>query len=76
MIRADEVRKKQDQIEFALAALGAHSLQVKGQKAATSNSEARQLSLSADRVLVGLAAAMGFIGIFLWALIRLWLFEP
>ena len=77
MIRVDEVRKSKGQIQFALAALGANSLQVKAQKAAmTSTGEARQLSLSADRVLLGLAAAVGFMGIFLWALIRLWLFEP
>ncbi len=81
MMRADEVRKNNGQLEFSPAALGTGGLQVKAlapvnKSAIPSNAVARQLNLSADRVLVGLAASIGFIGAFLWVLVRLWLFEP
>lgn len=81
MIHADEIRKDNGQMQFALAALGAAHLQPKmtiSTKRAQAVADARtyQLNLSAERVLVGFAAAGGFIGVFMWALIRLWLFEP
>ena len=81
MIHADEIRKDNGQMRFALAALGATHLQGKAtiaKKSALTAADAStyQLNLSAERVLVGFAAAGGFIGIFMWALIRLWLFEP
>jgi hypothetical protein len=81
MIHADEIRKDNNQMQFALAALGASNLQAKATIAkktavAAANASTYQLNLSAERVLVGFAAAGGFIGIFMWALVRLWLFEP
>lgn len=81
MIHADEIRKDNGQMRFALAALGATHLQGKAtiaKKSALTAADAStyQLNLSAERVLVGFAAAGGFIGVFMWALIRLWLFEP
>jgi len=81
MIHAEEIRKNNGQLQFALAALGATNLQAKTtitkkRAAAVADASVYQLNLSAERVLVGFAAAGGFIGVFTWALIRLWLFEP
>jgi len=81
MIHAEEIRENDAQMQFALAALGAAHLQPRtaiSKKWAQAVADARtyELNLSAERVLVGFAAAGGFIGIFMWALIRLWLFEP
>jgi len=81
MIHAEEIRKNNGQMQFALRALGASNLQAKARAAqmpiAVAQDASRyQLELSAERVLVGFAAAGGFLGVFIWALIRLWLFEP
>jgi hypothetical protein len=81
MIHAAEIRKDNGQLQFSLAGLGATSLQAKTtilKKRATAVADARtyQLYLSGDRVLAAVAAAGAFIGVFMWALIRLWLFEP
>ena len=80
MIHADEIRKNSGQLQLALAALGNAHLQAKTitreRAAAVADARVYQLNLSAERVLVGFAAAGGFIGIFTWALVRLWLFEP
>jgi hypothetical protein len=81
MIRAEEIRTNGGQIQFSLAALGATGLQTKARSRQMATAVARdanryELNLSAERVLIGFATAGGFIGVFLWALIRLWLFEP
>jgi len=81
MIHAAEIRKDNGQLQFSLAALGAANPQAKTtilKNRATAVADARtyQLNLSGERVLAGAAAAVGFIGVFMWALIRLWLFEP
>jgi hypothetical protein len=84
MIHAAEIRKDNgqlQQLQFSLTALGATSLQAKTtiskkRMTAVAHAPTYQLNLSGERVLAGVAAAGGFIGIFMWALIRLWLFEP
>ena len=81
MIHAEEIRKNNGQLQFALAALGTNNLQAKttitkNRAAAVADAHTYQLNLSGERVLVGVATASGFIGVLLWALIRLWLFEP
>lgn len=81
MVRANEIRKNNGQLEFSLAVLGTGSLEAKApglmkRPGVASNAATRQLTLSAERVLVGLAVSLGFIGAFLWVLVRLWLFEP
>jgi hypothetical protein len=78
MIRAEEIRTNGGQIQFSLGATG---LQTKARSRQMATAVARdanryELNLSAERVLIGFATAGGFIGVFLWALIRLWLFEP
>jgi hypothetical protein len=81
MTHTAEIRKDNGQLQFSLAVLGATNLQAKtniSKKRATAVADARtyQLNLSGDRVLAAVAAAGGFIGVFIWAVIRLWLFEP
>ena len=81
MIRAEEISTNDGQIQFSLAALGVNHLQPKTtiskkRAAAVADASVYQLKLSGERVLIGFAAAGGFIGVFMWALIRLWLFEP
>ena len=77
MIHAEPIKKNNGQLQFALAALGTPKTTItKKRAAAVADAAAYQLTLSGERVLVGFAAAGGFIGVFAWALIRLWLFEP
>ena len=81
MIHAEEIRNDNGQLQFALASLGAAHLQpkmtiTKERAQAVADARTYELNISAERVLVGFAAAGGFIGIFMWALIRLWLFQP
>jgi hypothetical protein len=83
MIRADEIRKGNGQIDFALTVLGTPEyrprLRVSNSgmsRAAVATALPRGgLNLSGSQVFVGLASALCMIGVMLWVVIQLWLFE-
>jgi len=76
MLHPDDMRGNRD---LALAALDGSRLQARpvlGQGVAVTERalEPYQIELSISQVLVGFASAVGSLGFFIWALIRLWLF--
>ena len=78
MNRADEIRKGNGQIQFSLAVLTATRLQpgVKLSNTSLSASITRnEINLSGSQVLVGWLSALSTVGLLLWAIIKLWLFE-
>jgi len=44
--------------------------------AATRDAQAHELNVSGVRVLLALGFAIGLVGLFLWGLVRAWLFAP
>jgi hypothetical protein len=79
MIASDEVRNGAGQMEFPLATLANTKLQWKGPAAPRLNQVAAisriEINLSGSQMLVGLAAGLCFVGLLLWAILRLWLFD-
>ena len=78
MIRAGEIRKSNGQIQFSFAVLEATQRQprVKLSNANPSPSFTRnEISLSGSQGLVGWLSALCTVGLLLWAIIRLWIFE-
>ncbi len=78
MIAPGEVRQVAGQIEFPLAAR--KGIRVQPKSAATlSDQDAAlahfEINLSGSQILAGLAAAFCFVGVLLWAVLKLWLFE-
>jgi len=81
MLHANEVRKGQEQIQFSLAALEGARLQPRpvtihrqASAAAQRALKPYEINLSVSQVLLGLATAAGSLSLFVWALVRLWLF--
>ena len=78
MIRTDEIRKGNGQIEFSLTVLGTShyrpKLKLSNANPATSLTR-NEISLSGSQVLAGWLSALCTLGLLLWAIIRLWLFE-
>jgi hypothetical protein len=82
MLHANEIRKGQEQIQFSLAVLEGARLQprpgaVNRQPSAVTAEHALEpyeINLSVSQVLIGLVAGVGSLGLFVWALVRLWLF--
>jgi hypothetical protein len=78
MIRTDEFRKGMGQIQFSLTVLDTTQLRPRLSvgSAKPSPSFARDgINLSGSQVLVGWLSAVGAVGLLLWAIIQLWLFE-
>jgi hypothetical protein len=78
MIRTGEVRKNNGQIQFSLMVLGTTQLrsELKLVDANPISSVTRnRINLSGSQVLVGCVSAFYSIGLLLWAVLRLWLFE-
>jgi hypothetical protein len=76
MIRTDEIRKGNSQIQFSLAVLGATQLQPRVKLSNPSPSfTPNEINLSASQVLVGSISALCTVGLLLWAIIKLWVFE-
>ena len=79
MIRADEFRDGNSQIQFALASLGA-KVQPKARPArqagAVSERALRpgEIVLSGPRVIAGIMFALTFMTLFAWGFVRYWLF--
>jgi hypothetical protein len=78
MIRTDEIRKGNGQIEFSLTVLGTSQLRPK-LKLSNANSAPsftrNEINLSGSQVLVGWLSALCTLGLLSWAIIQLWLFE-
>jgi len=78
MIRSDEIRKGNGQIQFSLTVLDTTRLRprlnVCSAKPASSFINGG-ISLSGSQVLVGSLSALCAVGLLIWAIIRLWLFE-
>jgi hypothetical protein len=78
MIRAGEIRKGSGQIQFSLAVLETTQLRPK-LKLSNANPAPwftpNEINLSGSQVLVGSLSALSTVGLLLWAIIKLWLFE-
>jgi hypothetical protein len=78
MIRTDEIRKGNGQIEFSLTVLGTAKLrpEPKLRNANPAASLARnEINLSGSQLLVGWLSALCAVSLLLSAIIKLWLFE-
>jgi hypothetical protein len=75
MVRADDLRK--DQVQFAVATLANTPLHLhRGEPVSIGDNRVtpQVLSLSGSRVLLALLSATASFSLFLWAVIKLWLF--
>jgi hypothetical protein len=77
MIRADEIRKGNGQIDFALEVLGTpeYRPRLRAANAIATALPSSGVNLSGSQIFVGLASALGMIGVMVWVVIQLWLFE-
>jgi hypothetical protein len=78
MVRAGEFRKGIGQIQFSLSVLGTTQLRPKlklGNADPAPSSTRDGVNLSGSQVLVGCVSALGTVGLLLWVIIKLWLFE-
>ena len=78
MIRAGEIRKGNGQIQFSLSVLETTQLRPKLKVgiADPAPSLIRDgINLSGSQVLAGWLSALCTVGLLLWAIIKLWLFE-
>ena len=77
MIRPGEIRKANNQIQFSLVVLESAQLRLKTDIAASDfavSNRADELNLSGSHLLVGISALCA-LGMLIWMLLRLWLFE-
>ena len=81
MIRADEIRKGNGQIDFALTVLGTPEYRPRlrasntGISRAAVATAASGINLSGSQLFTALVSGMCMIGVMLWVVIQLWLFE-
>jgi hypothetical protein len=81
MLGSYEVRKSRSQIQFSPTALSVAGLQMPVANE-TKESEfrirtaaaVRSVNLSASNILLGSVSALGSMGLFVWTLVKLWLF--
>ena len=81
MLGSDQVRKSGTQIQFSLAALSVAGRQL---PVASETKEStfgirtaaavRSVNLSGSQILLGFVSVFGSKGLFVWALVKLWLF--
>lgn len=81
MIRPHEIRKGNSQTQFTLSAIEGVRLESRlvsknAESATRQRAGIRELAFSVNQILAELVGALFLTGIFLWALVRLWLFEP
>ena len=76
MLHPDDMRGNRDLSLAALEGSRFEARPVRGQRVAVTERalEPYEIELSISQVLVGFASAVGSLGFFIWALIRLWLF--
>jgi hypothetical protein len=78
MIRTDEIRKGNGQIQFSLTVLDTTRLRPRlnvGTAKPASSFTSDGVNLSGSQVLVGSLSALCAVSLLIWAIIRLWLFE-
>ena len=78
MIAPSEVREGAGQIGFPLATLEGTKVQPKPAAARLDQDAAVarfEINLSGSQLLAGFATALCFMGVLLWAVLKLWLFE-
>ena len=78
MIRAGEIRKGNGQIEFSLTVLDTTQLRPRlsvGNAKPAPSFTRNGINLSGSQVLVGSLSALCAVGMLLWVIIKLWLFE-
>jgi hypothetical protein len=78
MIRADEIRKGNGQIQFCLTVLATQlqpKLTLRNSNPAAPSFARNEINFSGFQVLAGSLSALGTVGLLLWAIIKLWLFE-
>jgi hypothetical protein len=80
MIRADEIRKGDGQIQFSLAVLDTTQLRPKTKIDASNSGRPRPstgegINLSGSQVLVGFMSALCGASLLFWTFLKLWLFE-
>lgn len=78
MIRAEEIRKGDSQIQFSLQVLDNTRLQPKSRietREAAASPEEHGLVLSGSQVLIGFISALSGVFFLFWAFLRLWLHE-
>jgi len=80
MIRADEIRKGDGQIQFSLAVLDTTQLRPKTKIDASNSARPRPstgegINLSGSQVLVGSMSALCGASLLFWTFLKLWLFE-
>ena len=78
MVHVEEIPKANDQTLSAFPVLEAAQLPPETKvRAADSLRSQRpnELNLSGSQLLVGLTSAFGAVGLLLWAIMKLWLFE-
>jgi hypothetical protein len=79
VIRPGEIREGNGQLQFSLTVLETAQLQPQLKLGSANPSPAlvgEGIDLSGAQVLVGSLSALCTLGLLLWAIIRLWLFEP
>ncbi len=78
MIAPSEVREGAGQIRFPLATWEGKKVQPKPAAARLDQDAAVarfEINLSGSQLLAGFATALCFMGVLLWAVLKLWLFE-
>jgi hypothetical protein len=78
MIRTREIRRGKDEIQFGLTALDTTQLRPRlsvGSAKPSPSFAHNGINLSGSQVLVVWSSALCTVGLLLWAIIRLWLFE-
>jgi hypothetical protein len=81
MFDSNEVQKNGGQIQFSPAVLNIRRLQLPPASNTKKNAfrirtagVVRSVNLSGAQILVGSVSALGSMGLFVWALVKLWLF--
>jgi hypothetical protein len=77
-IRAEEIRKEDDQIRFSPTVLETTQLRPKKEVYADKSVHSRapyELNLSGSQLLVGLMSALSAVGLLLWVFLKLSLFQ-
>ena len=75
MIVPSEVREGAGQIEFPLATWEGTKVQPKPAATRPDQYAQFEINLSGSHLLAGFATPLCFVGVLLWAVLKLWLFE-
>ena len=79
MIQVDELQNGSGKIQFSMTLVETAQMPLDSTMAIaeqTLTGRPRELTLTASQVLAGCIAALSTVSLLLWAVIKLWLFEP